>query len=185
MIIIICVILILIILIVIIPYINRHRGLTKYKQHIIADAPHKNISVKLLKEIKRRLKLLVFYCYLKYPTHPNVKLLKKRFNPDNIQESSLYEQATSYTIDKGEELHLCLRDKTHQKYKHHKINVLIFVSIHELAHIMSTSFGHNTEFSNNFMFLLEKGIECGIYKYHNYKKKPKNFCGIIIDNTPL
>ena len=39
----------------------------------------------------------------------------------------------------------------------------MFVAIHELAHIMSKTYGHNDEFRENFIFLLDNASKCGIY----------------------
>ena len=61
----------------------------------------------------------------------------------------------------------------------------MFVAIHELAHLMSKSIGHTTEFWDNMRFLLEKGIEIGIYNHIDYSKKPEDYCGIKITDTPL
>ena len=36
----------------------------------------------------------------------------------------------------------------------------MFVIIHELSHIMSKSIGHNSEFYDNFKFLLKEAVEC-------------------------
>ena len=65
------------------------------------------------------------------------------------------------------------------------INTLTFVALHELAHIASTSVGHNDEFWNNFKFLLERAEIIGIYQPVDYKKKPKKYCGITIHDNPL
>ena len=169
-------------------WINRHRGLVtipeKDQTYTVAIAPDQNESIRLLSEIKSRLRYLIDYCIKQYPHHENVQLLKQRFDPNNVQETSLYESGTSYTIDKGKELHLCLRNKTAQ-HPHHNINILMFVAIHELAHIMSVSYGHNSEFRNNFKFLLEKAVECNVYVAENYYVHPVQFCGLTVNSTPL
>ena len=151
--------------------------------HIVADLPDKKQSAELLAEIKRRLIRLIEYCMKTYPNNDDVKLLKSRFQPDNVQETALNDSGTSYTIDKGSELHLCLRDK--KTLKLHDINILMFVAIHELAHMMSTSYGHNREFSRNFTFLLEKAAESNVYVPENYKQNSRRFCGIEVNNSPL
>ena len=63
-------------------------------------------------------------------------------------------------------------------------NTLTFVALHELAHIMSKTIGHNTEFWNNFKFLLEHAVKIGIYDPIDYKKKPKKYCGMTISDNP-
>lgn len=162
---------------------NSNRGLIKQNNEIIADAPNKEESIRLLNEIRYRSEKLINYCINTDPTNPNVQLLQQRFNPHNIQETSIHDSSTSYTIDKGEEVHLCLRDK--KNLQHHDINILMFVSIHELAHIMSSSYGHNNEFDSNFKFLLQKAVECGVYSPENYNEQSKEFCGLTVSSSPL
>lgn len=170
--------------------INKNRGIQSKKDgnneiQIVADAPNNEKSVQLLAEIKSRLRYLISYCIQNYPDNPNVRLLNERFDPNNVQEASLYESGTSYTIDKGKELHMCLRDKNSQHMRHHDINILMFVAIHELSHIMSVSYGHNVEFGENFKFLLEKAVECNVYVPENYAQNPVQFCGITVEASPL
>ena len=164
-------------------FIKKRMGLTRYRKEMVAKAPNKQRSVNLLGEIKRRIKRLINQCDTYYGDKENVRNLRERFDPNNIQETSLYDSGTSYTVDKGKELRLCLRDK--KTLQHHDINTLMFVSIHELAHIMSNSYGHNEEFTRNFKFLLEQAVASGVYKAEDYERKPAKFCGIEITSSPL
>ncbi len=160
---------------------NANRGLIKYDEMILADLPNKKKSKQILKQIENKLHTLINYCIKNHSTNSTVLALKQNFQKMTMQETSKHDSGTSYTIDK-KNMHLCLRDK--QTGKHHQFNVLLFVSIHELAHVMSVSFGHNTEFNKNFKFLLQQAVNCGIYKPEDYAKNPKHFCGIIVHNSP-
>ena len=75
------------------------------------------------------------------------------------------------TIDKGRELEICLdySDK----------NTLYYVLIHELAHVMSFTTGHNKEFYKNMDRLVESAKAQGIYT--GSSKKHVVFCGSHID----
>jgi len=134
-------------------------------------------------EIKKRMKQLISYCVTNFPDNENVKIMNERFQPNNIQETSITDSGTSYTIDKGKEMHLCLRDKSDMKL--HDINILMFVAIHELAHVLSTSYGHNDEFGENFVFLLKQSIKIGIYNPVDYSQNPEEFCGMDVTSNPL
>jgi len=153
------------------------------KFHLVRDMPDKEQAAEMLAEIKRRLQLLINYCITNYPGNPDVQLMKQRFKTQNIQETDLNDSGTSYTIDKGKELHLCLRNKEDTKL--HQINILMFVAIHELAHIQSTSYGHNNEFGKNFVFLLKQASKIGIYKPVDYSKNPVKFCGMDVNDSPM
>jgi len=154
--------------------------------HKVNDLPDKEHSAKLLEEIKNRLTRLIEHCNdtaKSKEEEKEIEPLNDRFKVDNVQEANIYDEGTSFTIDKGKELHLCLRDK--DTFQHHDINTLMFVAIHELAHVMSISYGHNNEFSENFVYLLKKASEIGVYTPIDYKTNNKNFCGIVIDANPL
>lgn len=133
-----------------------------------------------------------------------IKMLIERFNADNISESTPTDKYTSYSVNKGEKIIFCIRSKT--DYKIIKPNTLMFVAIHELAHVMTKSIGHGDDFWNNMRFLLEVAIrtprvsnidmsnstndheryltEDKIYKYEDYSRGPVDYCGTKITTTP-
>lgn len=151
--------------------------------HLVRDLPDKDEAAEMISEIKRRLKLLIKYCVQNHADNGDVQILNQRFNENNIQETDLSESATSYSIDKGKEIHLCIRSKEDAKI--HQINLLMFVSIHELSHIMSTSYGHNHEFGDNFVFLLKQAVKIGIYTPIDYSKNTVKFCGMQVNSSPI
>ena len=126
---------------------------------------------------------LVDSIWAKYPDENNVKRLKEKFNVDKIREAEHEKNSTSYTINKGEMMHLCLREKNREKTLHDQ-NLLMFVIIHELAHIASESVGHNSEFYDNFKFLLKEAVEIGVYHPVNFHNNPVKYCGIDVTNNP-
>ena len=115
-----------------------------------------------------------------------IKRLKKNYRPNNITESSPGNNYTSYSINKGEKIVFCLRQKG-GKNDNELVdeNTMMFVAIHELGHLMSKSIGHTTEFWDNMRFLLKKGIKLKVYKHIDYSKFPEDYCGIKITDTPL
>lgn len=112
-----------------------------------------------------------------------VKRLLKNFRPDNITESPKSSKFTSYSVNKGEKIVFCLRSRDENE-KLIDINTLMFVALHELAHVMTKSVGHTEEFWSNFRYLLKNSIKLGIYKYQDFRKKPVKYCGITITDTP-
>ena len=75
-------------------------------------------------------------------------------------------------------------NKTKEGNKLIDLNTLTFVAFHELSHIMTTSIGHKQDFWQNFKFLLENAKEANIYKPVDYKKSPKEYCGMTINDNP-
>jgi molybdopterin synthase catalytic subunit len=107
----------------------------------------------------------------------------QKFNPTKISETLPTSEYTAYSENKGEKLAFCL-NKQKNGTRLIDINTLTFVAIHELAHIMTVSEGHKQEFWQNFKFLLENAKAANIYKPEDYKKTPKNYCGMKINDNP-
>lgn len=110
--------------------------------------------------------------------------MASKFQPNNISEGGKDKSYTTYTLNKGEKIVFCLRtrDNTDQL---HNINLLLFVAIHELAHIMTLSTGHTPEFQKHFSFLLKEAVDFGIYQPENFRANPTTYCGIPVTDTPL
>lgn len=111
----------------------------------------------------------------------NIYNLKSKYTTlsENIDLSS-----TSYTLNKGDEVAMCITARNKEE-KIYDINTLMFVCIHELAHIGCESVGHTKEFEDFFRFLLKEAVICGVYRYIDYSVAPKEYCGMTITNTPL
>lgn len=144
-----------------------------------------NDAVELLAKLHTDMSNFVRDLYKKYPSDDRVSRLEKGFNGTKIEESpDDNESTTSFTIDKGKMMSLCLREKTGNR-AFHDYNTLQFVIIHELAHICSISEGHNSEFISNFRFLLTEAKILGYYEPYDYSKNNKMYCGTInITNNP-
>ena len=112
-----------------------------------------------------------------------VDRLVDNFDPLNITENIPGSMYVAYSVNKGEELSICLREKDTEKFMDQ--NTIIFVAIHELAHIMSVDTGHTKEFWDNMKFLLEEASKIGIYTPVDYANNPVTYCGMTIDNTPM
>jgi hypothetical protein len=113
----------------------------------------------------------------------NKQLLISRFKSGSITENIFTSEATAFTVNKGEEISFCL--KTSQNEIIYDINTLTFVAIHELAHIGCESVGHTKEFVLFFIFLLQEAIKINVYKYVDYSKTPVDYCGVLINETPI
>lgn len=70
-----------------------------------------------------------------------------------------FEDDKSYTINKSK-VYLCLRDQNRSYYS---MNMLMYVSIHELAHVICDEIGHTPKFHKIFSELLDKAVVLGIY----------------------
>ena len=109
--------------------------------------------------------------------------LQKRFNKNRIFEVSPNNKNnwTSYTIDKGEQMGLCLKDKNNI---YHDINTLKFVFLHELGHVISNTYHHDLNFWTNFKFLLNIAYRNNLIELIDYDIYNTPYCGIVIDYNP-
>ena len=113
----------------------------------------------------------------------DIKRLTQSFNSDHITENIPGSMYVAYSVNKGDELSICIRDKNTEKFIDN--NIIIFVAIHELAHIMTKETGHTPLFWDNMKYLLEKASVSGIYRAQDYSQDPVNYCGMDINSTPL
>ena len=119
--------------------------------------------------------------------------LLSRYNPENLTENSPRDPIgdTSYTLDKGRTVALCLREKDPAAtgdpdvHDFHDMETLTFVTFHELTHIAITEVDHPPRFWRAFKFILEEGREAGLIEGRDYEKNPIVYCGILVDYNPL
>jgi hypothetical protein len=126
---------------------------------------------------------LVKYMDKHHSDDPRIQKLVKGFNPKAIQETLPTSELTAYSENKGEKIAFCL-NTTKEGNKLIDLNTLTFVALHELSHVMTTSVGHKQEFWQNFKFVLENAKEANIYQPVDYKKAPKEYCGMTINDNP-
>ena len=119
-----------------------------------------------------------------HPNNDGVRRLIAGFDRLKIEEAPNEDDSTSYTINKGDLMALCLREKRGE-HPFHDYNTLQFVIIHEMAHIMSVSEGHNEEFIDNFRFLLREANKMGYYHPIDYRTNPITYCGLKVTNNPF
>lgn len=153
------------------------------RMYIVRNMADKQKAADTLGKIANKMTDLVNHMMTIYPSNPDVKRLYKNFNPDNISESSDRDAYTSYSINKGEKIVLCIRSKKTKEIQ--EFNLLMYVAIHELAHLMTKELGHTEEFWTNNKLLLKEAIKIGIYERVDYSEKPAEYCGIQITSSVI
>jgi len=93
------------------------------------------------------------------PLHPCVPNLK------------FFEGKKSYTINK-KKIYLCLKDENGEYYD---FNMLMYVSIHELSHVICDEIGHTPKFHRIFREMLDLAEQKNIYD--SSIPIVKNYCG--------
>jgi len=141
-------------------------------------------AANLLATVTNKCKQLVKYMEDNHNGKDCVKRLSNGFNSSKIMETLPTSTYTAYSENKGEKLAFCLNLKKQENDTLIDEHTLTFVAIHELAHIMTKSVGHKSEFWTNFKFLLENAKEAKIHDPVDYKKKPQDYCSIKIHDNP-
>jgi hypothetical protein len=146
----------------------------------------KQEAADLLAKVRNRMKKIYVHLQSAFPDKPQVKRLLQRFkaDPDRILESTPDAEHTSYSVNKGEKVHLCLRQRQGGDESLVNENVMVFVSLHEMAHMITDSIGHEPEFWNNFGWLLKEAEKIGAYQYQDFKAHPVRYCGTNITDQP-
>jgi hypothetical protein len=152
-------------------------------KYCVREREKLELAANLLATVTQKMKNVVQYMKEKHPEDPRTIRLVEGFNPKKINETLPTSELTAYSENKGEKLAFCL-NTTKEGNKLIDINTLTFVALHELSHIMTESIGHKQEFWQNFKFLLENAKEAGIYNPVDYKKNPKEYCGMTINDNP-
>ena len=145
-------------------------------------------SVNKLAEINKR--ILTLMSELEKSSDSKIlnisKKLKENYSYSILSEAAIDDRYTTYTINK-QDMHICLRTRN-QDEKLYDINLLMYVVLHELAHMCNYDDyynpiqGHGDEFREIFKILVLEGIKANVYRYDDYYKTPKEYCGIILNS---
>ena len=175
-----------VLLILFLYYENRYSELTNVKStidnqdYLVRNRDDKVEAANLLAKMVASIRTLINHL----KKEGVFKRLANKFKQENISESLSSSKYTSYSVNKGEKIVFCIRNKD-PKESLVSLNTIMFVAIHELAHIETKSIGHTKEFWDNMRELLKISIKLGIYKREKYEENPVEYCGIKITASPL
>lgn len=175
--------------IIIVFYIQTQNSEVEYvvsdldgRRYLVNSFPDKKDAANLLAKLNESIILLISEMDKEYPGSEDVKRLKKNYNPNNISEGTENSKFTSYSVNKGEKIVYCLRSRDGGN-KLVPLNILKYVAIHEISHLMTKEIGHPPIFWENFKKLLKVAVKNGIYKKINYAKNPVKYCGLTIKSS--
>ena len=153
----------------------------------VRDKPDKQIAANTLAKIKMNMQKLIDYLKDnkdKFPENLSyIKDLISRTKNIHIMETPEDDEYTSYTVNKGEKIVFCLRSKVLDEI--HDMNTLMYVVIHEMAHVGCPEYGHTPLFKKIFIFLLKQSSTIEIYTPINYRINPQSYCGMQINEYLL
>jgi hypothetical protein len=166
---------------------NYYSKLTKIKstfdsrEYYVQDKDDALEAANLIGQIREKIITLIEHLKKSYPNDERTQRLSNNYRENSLKEGVSDPRYTSYSVNKGEEIVLCIRNKD----KLMELNTMIFVVLHELSHLASESIGHTDEFWTNFRWILEESINIGVYQHQEFNKKPIEYCGMSITSSPL
>ena len=152
------------------------------RKYRLLDLPGKEKCMEILVQLNKN--VIQLLSYVKDEDREGIKDLLDNYKPDSLSENLEKKSLQAYSINKGEEICLCLREPEDELKIIDDINTLMFVLVHELGHLMTDDIGHTNKFWNNMAYLLKKASEINLYNPINYRISPVMYCGVKIDDTP-
>ena len=168
---------------------NHDMSLTESKvdgqRYLVRNLPDKQDAADRLARTRSKLIKLMVFLQDNHPKTPMVVQILQNFDaePDRFSESAPDASYTSYSVNKGEKVYMCLRQRNEREELVDE-NIINFVAIHEMAHIGTSEIGHTPIFWNNFGWLLKRAEEAKIYQYTDFAAHPVEYCGIHITDQP-
>jgi hypothetical protein len=147
-----------------------------------ADMSDNRAAAEFLADIDQRIGILKDYLWQNqdsYPAYkPYIRQFYEKINGVQLLENNPGGKYTSYTVNKGSQIYLCLRSINGQLIADK--NLVMYVVLHELAHVACPEFNHTQLFKDIFKFFIEVASRLGIYRETDYSINPKDYCGIVI-----
>lgn len=155
------------------------------QKYIVRNLPDKQEAADRLARTRAKLLRLMTVLKQTHGEKPLVVQMLRNFDadPSRFSESAPDASYTSYSVNKGEKVFMCLRQRN-EKEDLVDENIVTFVAIHELSHIGTVDVGHTPLFWNNFAWLLKRAEEIKIYQYTDFSSHPVEYCGIHITDQP-
>ena len=154
------------------------------REYSVQEYPKPQEAANILGQLDTNINKFVSKLKENHPNDERIKRMITNCASTIIEEAPHKDGESTYTINKGELMKICLRKKIKNK-PFHTLNTLMFVVIHELAHVISESVGHNEEFITNFRFLLTEAPNYDIdYEPIDYSKHNMNYCGVDVTHNP-
>lgn len=155
------------------------------QRYLVRNLPDKQDAADRLARTRGKMIRLMRDLKQSHPDKAFVQQMARNFDaaPERFSESTPDASYTSYSVNKGEKVYMCLRQRN-EKEELVDENVITFVALHELSHIGTSEIGHTPQFWNNFGWLLKRAEEMEIYQYTDFSAHPVEYCGIHITDQP-
>lgn len=155
------------------------------ESYLVRNLPDKQEAADRLARVRQKILILRKHLQQSHMEKPFVKQMVDNFDctADRFSESTPDAQFTSYSVNKGEKVFMCLRQRN-EKEELVQENIILFVALHEMSHVGTVSVGHTPEFWNNFAWLLKQAEATKVYEFTNFAAHPVEYCGVHITDSP-
>ena len=151
--------------------------MNKYKIifYILLCVPIIMFILKYISNYKIEHQIMIHHNKLVYLHKEIEKLIPKlsEEQQEKLSKIKLQPSKKSYTIDKHH-IHLCIIDRETNEY--YEDNLLIYVLLHEIAHIFCDEEGHTEKYIKIFKNLINIATDVGIFD--PTQKLPSTYCGV-------
>jgi len=154
--------------------------------YTVRDMPDKQNAADTMAKVRLKMNKLKIHLESTVPDKPQVKQLSRNFEAQayRFTESTPDAEHTSYSVNKGEAVHFCLRQREGGDESLVDEEIVTFVALHEMGHMITKTIGHDADFWNNFAWLLQEAERIGIYKHRDFRAHPVSYCGMKITDQP-
>jgi len=150
------------------------------RMYYVKDLPDKQRAADHLEALETRMKSFLEKARQLFPDDPRLRRIQDRWT-GSLSEVENIKDNVAYSLGKRA-IHICVREKSGRLTD---MNTSVFVLLHELAHVSSTTYGHDTQFWTNMKFLVELADRVGSYTYVDYDDHPGMLCGKKVGSNPL
>ena len=154
--------------------------------YTVRDMADKQKAADTMAKVRLKMNKLKLHLESTVPDKPQVAQLTRNFeaNPNRFKEATPDAEHTSYSVNKGEEVHFCLRQREGGDESLVHEEIITFVAIHEMGHMITKTIGHGPDFWNNFAWLLQEAEKIGVYSHKDFRAHPVSYCGMKITDQP-
>lgn len=158
--------------------------------YLVRDVETKQHAANILGKISQNVEIISKYLYEKKNDSSckdfieYINILHKKYKSIIYLESDENSMYTSYSINKGEQIVLCIRTKDLENNDLHDLNLIMYVVLHEISHVACPIYdNHGPLFQKIFHFICTNAIDIGLYKKIDFIKNPVVYCGMNINNS--
>ena len=161
------------------------QSLVDKEYYLVRNLPDKQEACDRLARVRAKILILRTFLEQTYKDKPFVQQILEKFDCSSARfsESTPDAQYTSYSVNKGEKIFMCLRQRNDKEELVNE-NIILFVALHEMSHVGTASIGHTPEFWNHFAWVLEQAERLKIYEYTDFAAHPVEYCGVHITDSP-